>query len=185
MGVRLGGEKELRAGRKVFGFPLSEMGASEGFEQRLTRPDLLMQQGDSCPACALRSTLVTPPFLACCLLLLSYPPRLPVASINLLYSREPSRIAQRSLPGSVWTVDVLFFLFPLPMGEMLKSEIVMPAWSNPRTRDGESLSQGVSPNGQHPASHEPFSHHPAFFHGCSFFLFLPLPLSPFLQVSTL
>lgn len=81
-------------------------------------------------------TLVTPLLLACCLLLLNYPTRLLMASIKLLYSRKPSRIAQRSLPGSVWTVDGLFVVSTLPMREMLKRKIVMSTLRQPKDQRG-------------------------------------------------
>lgn len=45
--------------------------------------------------------------------------------MKLFYSRKSSRIALKSLSGFVWTVDVFFFPSSLPMGEMLKREIVM------------------------------------------------------------
>lgn len=121
-----------------------------------------MQQGDFCLPCTVPSTLVTPPFLICCLLLLRYPLRLPGSSMKLLYSRKPSRIAQRSLPGSVWTVDTFLSLFPSPRRDAKEGDCDAPG-SNPKTRESEPFSQGASLNDQHPASYQPFSHHPEFF----------------------
>lgn len=45
-----------------------------------------------------------------------------MASIKLISSWKPSRIAQRSLTGSAWTVDILFFLSSLPGEDAKKGD---------------------------------------------------------------
>lgn len=57
---------------------------------------------------------------------------------------------------------LFLFLFP-SHGRDAKEGDCDALWGNPRTREGESPSQSVSPNDKYSASHKPFSHHSEFF----------------------
>lgn len=119
-----------------------------------------MPQDESCLPRTLPSALATSPFFACCLLLLSYPP----SCCGFYGAHLLQEALQDCTEEPVWLcLDSrypLFSFFPSPGRDAIKRET---SWVKPRSREGESLFQGASPNGQHCASHKPFSCHPGFF----------------------